>query len=60
MAFYTDLENLPDGAVVAIGVADDASQNLRPYSIKLIKEMGSNLIGKLQYRESWAFIGIKG
>lgn len=41
-------------------VSDEATSQLNEDTMKLIKEMGSQHITKLRYRQPWAFIGIKG
>ena len=59
--FYKALQNLPSGTIIAIAVSDEASDNLRELSKEILgEEMGSKEIFHLGFRESFAFIGVKG
>ncbi|MFA6025184.1 MAG: C25 family cysteine peptidase [Ignavibacteriaceae bacterium] len=51
---------IPVGKIVAMGVADDARNNLSANLINAIKSLGSTKIDQLQFRGSWAIIGKKG
>lgn len=59
-ALATLIDSIPIGKIVAIGVADDARNNLSIHLKNSIKSLGSNLIDSLQFRGSWAIIGWKG
>ena len=51
---------IPNGKIVAMGVADDARNNLSTNLKNAIKTLGSTQIDQLQFRGSWAIIGEKG
>ena len=59
-ALATLIDSIPVGKIVAMGVADDARNNLSAHLKNSIKSLGSNLIDSLQFRGSWALIGWKG
>ena len=59
-ALATLIDSIPNGKIVAIGVADDARNNLSTHLKNSIKSLGSNFIDSLQFRGSWALIGWKG
>jgi hypothetical protein len=48
------------GKIVAIGVCDDAANNMTSALRTAIKSLGSTKIDSLKFRSSWALIGIKG
>jgi len=52
--------SLPSGEIVAMGVSDDARNNISSYLIKAIKTLGSSRIDSLEFQGSWALIGAKG
>jgi hypothetical protein len=54
------IDSIPYGKIVAIGVADDARNNLSTHLKDAIKTLGSSLIDSLEFRGSWALIGWKG
>lgn len=54
------IDSIPQGKIVAIGVADDARNNLSSHLIDAIKTLGSSKIDSLEFRGSWALIGRKG
>ncbi|MEO8232326.1 MAG: C25 family cysteine peptidase, partial [Ignavibacteriota bacterium] len=54
------IDSIPVGKIVALGVADDARNNLSTHLKNSIKSLGSNFIDSLQFRGSWALIGWKG
>jgi hypothetical protein len=58
--FVKDFHKLPKGAVIAIGVKDEASKRLSGEAKELIKALGSQEIQSLKFREGFAFIGVKG
>ena len=54
------LETIVEDFHIAVMIAvDEAVSQLNDDTMKLIKDMGSTKISNLQYREPWAFIGIK-
>jgi hypothetical protein len=56
-----DLVNsIPEGKIVAMGVADDARNNMSANLRTAIKTLGSTKIDSLLFRGSWAIIGRKG
>jgi len=56
-----DLINaIPPGKIVAVGVADDARNNLSANLKNAIKTLGSTKIDSLLFKGSWAVIGRKG
>ena len=57
--FGNKLADLPKDMIVAVGVADDGSTNL-DYKAKLILGTMGSSVASLGFRESWAFIGVKG
>jgi hypothetical protein len=59
-ALATLIDSIPYGKIVAIGVADDARNNLSTHLKNSIKSLGSSKIDSLQFRGSWALIGWKG
>jgi len=54
------INSIPNGKIVAMGVADDARNNLSTNLKNAIKTLGSTQIDQLQFRGSWAIIGEKG
>lgn len=54
------INSIPEGKLVAIGVSDDARNNLSVDLINAIKTLGSTKIDSLEFRGSWALIGKKG
>ena len=58
--FVEFLNKLANGTVVAIAVYDEATSSLSSAAFKAIESLGSEKIRQLQYRGSWAFIGVKG
>ncbi|MCU0342363.1 MAG: C25 family cysteine peptidase [Ignavibacterium sp.] len=59
-ALATLIDSIPSGKIVAIGVADDARNNLSVHLKDAIKTLGSSKIDSLLFRGSWALIGWKG
>ncbi len=54
------INGIPTGKIVALGVADDARNNMSTELKNAIKALGSSKIDSLQFRGSWAIIGRKG
>jgi hypothetical protein len=54
------INSIPVGKIVAIGVCDDAKNNLNDSLINAIKTLGSTKIEQLAFQGSWALIGKKG
>ncbi len=54
------INSIPNGKIVAMGVADDGRNNLSTALKSAIKTLGSTKIDSLQFRGSWAIIGKKG
>ena len=54
------LGTLANGTIVAIAVYDEATSSLSAAAYEAIESLGSKKIRQLQYRGSWAFIGVKG
>lgn len=54
------IDSIPQGKIVAMGVADDAANNISAALKNAIKTLGSTKIDGLQFRGSWALIGKKG
>lgn len=54
------LTKLPDGAVVLMAAQDEITQQLDEDAYAAIEALGSLWIRDIQYRESWAMIGVKG
>lgn len=59
-ALATLIDSIPYGKIVAMGVADDAANNISAHLKNAIKSLGSSKIDLLQFRGSWAIIGWKG
>ncbi|MEQ9000062.1 MAG: interleukin-like EMT inducer domain-containing protein [Coleofasciculus sp. B1-GNL1-01] len=59
-AFADWIETIPQGRVVAIAAKDDASFNLSDRAQAACKLIGSTQIDRLQFRGSWAIVGVKG
>lgn len=59
-ALATLIDSIPYGKIVALGVADDAANNISIHLKNAIKSLGSSKIDSLQFRGSWALIGWKG
>lgn len=58
--FVRDFKRLPTGAVIVIGVRDEASKRLSGEARDVIKALGSQEIANLGFRQGFAFIGVKG
>ena len=54
------IDSIPTGKIVAMGVADDAANNMSQHLRDAIKTLGSAKIDSLVFRGSWAIIGWKG
>lgn len=54
------INSIPIGKIVAMGVADDARNNLSSNLKNAIKTLGSTKIDSLLFQGSWAIIGKKG
>lgn len=54
------INSIPQGKIVAMGVSDDAANNITPDLKNAIKTLGSTKIDTLKFRGSWALIGEKG
>ena len=54
------INSIPTGKIVAMGVSDDAENNITAGLKNAIKTLGSTKIDQLQFRGSWAIIGRKG
>lgn len=55
-----DFENIPAGSVIIAAVKDDASQNMSNSVKNIFKNMGSQAVKKLGFKQGWGFLGIKG
>ena len=53
-------EPIPKGRIVAAACEDDCTSSLSPELIKWFSDMGSKEISQLEYRQSFAFIGVIG
>jgi hypothetical protein len=53
------INSIPTGKIVAMGVADDAANNITVELKDAIKTLGSTKIDSLVFRGSWALIGKK-
>jgi len=58
--FVKHFKKLPTGAIVVIGVKDDASKKLSGDAKAVIAALGSSEIENLGFRQGFAFIGVKG
>jgi hypothetical protein len=54
------INSIPAGKIVAIGIADDAANNITGDLKNAIKSLGSTKINQLVFKGSWALIGRKG
>ncbi len=54
------INSIPQGKIVAMGVSDDAANNITVALKDAIKTLGSTKIDNLGFRGSWAIIGKKG
>ncbi|MFQ5641095.1 MAG: C25 family cysteine peptidase, partial [bacterium] len=54
------LNSLRDETVVLIGIKDDAQYSITESAYQALESLGSQRIRELQYRQSWAMIGVKG
>ena len=54
------INTIPTGKIVAMGVADDAANNITASLKDAIKTLGSTKIDNLSFGGSWALIGKKG
>ena len=54
------INSLPPGKIVAMGVCDDAAFHMNATLRTAIQSLGSTKISQLQFRSSWALIGVKG
>jgi len=59
-ALVNFINSIQQGKIVVIGVSDDAANNMTSSLQDAIKSLGSTKIDSLQFRGSWAIIGIKG
>lgn len=55
-----DLTLIPRGGIVAMGVRDAATKQLKEPAIRAIESFGSRFVRQLKHRESFALIGRKG
>lgn len=53
------IDQIPQGQIVAIALQDDASLNLSERAQAACQSIGSNQIDRLEFRGSWAIIGVK-
>lgn len=60
LAFYLGM--ISDGRILILAVKDEASFKMAPNSParKLLRRLGSKLVGKLRWRDMWAFVTRKG
>jgi hypothetical protein len=58
--FAALVEGLPAGRIVAVAVQDEASHNLTDRAKLACESIGSARIRQLEYRGSWAIVGVKG
>lgn len=54
------INSIPAGKIVAMGVSDDAANNITVDLKNAIKTLGSTKIDSITFRGSWALIGKKG
>jgi len=54
------LKSLPKFTLVIVSAKDEASKKLSKGAKKLFEGMGSKEVSKIGFRESWAFVGLKG
>ncbi len=54
------INSIPQGKIVAMGVSDDAANNITVDLKNAIKTLGSTKIDSITFRGSWALIGKKG
>ncbi len=54
------INSIPQGKIVAMGVSDDAANNITTALKDAIKTLGSTKIDQISFRGSWALIGKKG
>jgi hypothetical protein len=54
------INSIPTGKIVALGVCDDAKNNLSDSLRNAIKSLGSTKIDQIAFQGSWALIGKKG
>lgn len=55
-----DFKTVPDGSIVIAAVKDDCQKRLKYSGKRMFMNMGAEHIWKIAYKQSWAFIGIKG
>jgi hypothetical protein len=55
-----DISEMPVGTVYLVAVRDEASNQLSLEAKEFFGKMGSSEVLKLGFRDSWAFIGVKG
>lgn len=58
--FARRIEYLEDGIIVVLVSKDDFCENISESAKRACESIGSKLIRKCQYRDSWCCIGIKG
>jgi len=58
--FASLVESLPTGALVLVGVMDDASENMTDSAREALQELGAAQVNNLSYRSSYVLIGLKG
>ena len=54
------INEIPDGRIVLVGVIDEGHDNLTQEAIQALKSLGSILIDRIGFRDSFALIGRKG
>jgi hypothetical protein len=54
------INEIPEGKIVLVGVIDEGSKNLTEEAKQALESLGSSLIRRIDFRDSFALIGRKG
>lgn len=59
-AFEAFVKSIPNGKIIALGISGDAVNNNSTQFRNVLKSIGSTKADSIQFKGSWAFIGVKG
>ncbi len=56
----TFINGLPTGRIVLVGIKDEGTNNMTENAYVALESLGSDKTRDLNYKDSWAMIGVKG